>query len=277
MDASERIAALERRLGDQQRELDETRAELARLSAGGPTPPKVTRRDWMRRAAILSGGTVAAGVTAGVAGAGRAAAADGDPIKAGQQTNEVNGTVLFVQGATTGHGAFTVTDTVFADLPPGTESGAVLGVAGSASTASAGVAGVGTSFGVYGLGEQYGVYGKASGQSSVGVGAQATGIRCIGTFANAVGAGSVGVEAGGETAISATGTKHGILAAGGSGNGVSASGSRGGRFRGTAAAINLAPAAHASHPVSGSAGDLVVDRHHRLWFCKGGRTWVRLA
>jgi hypothetical protein len=51
----------------------------------------------------------------------------------------------------------------------------------------------------------------------------------------------------------------------------------GGRFAGKVAPINLVPSALASHPATGSAGDLFVDRSKRLWFCKGGSSWHQLA
>jgi hypothetical protein len=52
---------------------------------------------------------------------------------------------------------------------------------------------------------------------------------------------------------------------------------RGGRFYGKKAQVRLDPSALATHPASGLAGDLFVDGAHRLWFCKGGSTWVKLA
>ena len=274
MDASARITALARQLDEQQRALDRTRAELTRLTAGSPPPATTTRRDWMRRAAVLSGATVAAAAASTI---GPAAADDGDPIKAGEQTNEASGTVVFVTGTTSDHGAFTVTDTAFANLPVLTQPAAVLGVAVERSTGRAGVAGVGTSYGVFGLGESYGVYGRASGTGVAGVGGVAAGDRCNGAVFTASGPGSTGTRISGETAVHASGTKHGVVASGGAGAGISASGSRGGHFTGTAAAVNLTPTSHASHPRSGSAGDLVVDHHHRLWFCRGGTNWTRLA
>ena len=51
---------------------------------------------------------------------------------------------------------------------------------------------------------------------------------------------------------------------------------RGGRFLGTEAQVQLAPADR-GRPSSGKAGDLFVDKKHDLWFCKGGKSWVKLA
>jgi hypothetical protein len=51
---------------------------------------------------------------------------------------------------------------------------------------------------------------------------------------------------------------------------------RGGLFVGKKAQIRLAPSTATTHPSSGSAGDIFVDASKRVWFCKGGSTWVRL-
>jgi hypothetical protein len=58
--------------------------------------------------------------------------------------------------------------------------------------------------------------------------------------------------------------------------GVSGSG-RGGVFKGNLAQLKLLPSSHLTHPPSGQRGDLFVDKSGRLWFCKGGTTWVKLA
>jgi hypothetical protein len=52
---------------------------------------------------------------------------------------------------------------------------------------------------------------------------------------------------------------------------------RGGEFSGNRAQVRLKPGSGASHPPSGKVGDLYVDKNERLWFCKGGATWVQLA
>jgi hypothetical protein len=52
---------------------------------------------------------------------------------------------------------------------------------------------------------------------------------------------------------------------------------RGGIFSGPAAQIQLAPGSGATHPTSGAAGDLYVDSTARLWYCKGGTTWIELT
>jgi hypothetical protein len=54
-------------------------------------------------------------------------------------------------------------------------------------------------------------------------------------------------------------------------------GGRGGQFSGQAAQVRLRPSSATSHPASGQRGDLFVDKAGRLWFCKGGANWVKLA
>ena len=44
-------------------------------------------------------------------------------------------------------------------------------------------------------------------------------------------------------------------------------GSRGGVFTGVAAQVQLTPGSASTHPTSGKAGDLYVDKVFRLWFC----------
>ena len=51
---------------------------------------------------------------------------------------------------------------------------------------------------------------------------------------------------------------------------------RGGQFTGRLAQVRLLPGTGA-HPASGSTGDLFVDNHGNLWFCKGGTSWKQLA
>lgn len=52
---------------------------------------------------------------------------------------------------------------------------------------------------------------------------------------------------------------------------------RGGVFAGKAAQVRLAPSSAATHPASGQAGDLFVDKSNRLWLCKGGTRWKLLG
>jgi hypothetical protein len=52
---------------------------------------------------------------------------------------------------------------------------------------------------------------------------------------------------------------------------------RGGEFRGQRAQLRLRPSSQATHPKIGAKGDLSVDKNGRLWFCRGGTNWVRVA
>ena len=58
--------------------------------------------------------------------------------------------------------------------------------------------------------------------------------------------------------------------------GVSAGGV-GGSFSGKTAQVRLVPSSASSHPSSGLSGQLFVDGAQRLWFCRGGTNWIRLA
>ena len=52
---------------------------------------------------------------------------------------------------------------------------------------------------------------------------------------------------------------------------------RGGVFSGPTAQLRLVPSTAATHPASGTAGDLFMDKSNRLWLCKGTTSWVQLA
>jgi hypothetical protein len=72
-------------------------------------------------------------------------------------------------------------------------------------------------------------------------------------------------------------TADGVVGLSTSAVGVRGVGRRGGVFQGSAAQVNLAPSGAATHPDSGTAGDLFVDNSKRLWFCKGGASWLRIV
>jgi hypothetical protein len=91
----------------------------------------------------------------------------------------------------------------------------------------------------------------------------------IGLLSETDGGASVGVLTQGETGVSAGGSRVGVRGASDSG--------RGGVFSGGRAAMRLMPSSSASHPRRGLGGDLFLDRSRRLWFCRGGTDWVRLA
>jgi hypothetical protein len=78
-----------------------------------------------------------------------------------------------------------------------------------------------------------------------------------------------------------TGSGHGTwgraLGSGGAGIFGESTNGRGGIFQGKKAQIRLNPSTAQTHPTGGSTGDMFVDANKRLWFCKGGTTWVQLA
>jgi hypothetical protein len=79
-------------------------------------------------------------------------------------------------------------------------------------------------------------------------------------------------------AIVASATKGaGVIAKSGSGTGVNGQGKVGGSFTGTSAQVRLNKSTAATHPASGTVGDLFVDTSGRLWFCKGTTNWKQLA
>jgi hypothetical protein len=112
----------------------------------------------------------------------------------------------------------------------------------------------------------------------------------------AVGNGGIKVSGGkfSEGAISAE-TQHGAAVVGDSTEGIGVLGrsaigvrgqgvadpthdvGRGGVFSGGQAQVRLVPSRHGTHPEVGATGDLFVDVQKRLWFCRSGRNWVRLA
>ena len=112
----------------------------------------------------------------------------------------------------------------------------------------------------------YGVYGT-SGSSYAVVGLSGSSIGVAGFGDSGEGVYGMSASANGVHGFT-SGTAAGVL-------GESALG-RGGRFKGKKAQIRLEPSTAATHPDSGAAGDIFVDASKRVWFCKGGDTWVRL-
>jgi hypothetical protein len=96
------------------------------------------------------------------------------------------------------------------------------------------------------------------------------------------GTGLLGYSNGGSGIPPATPAKTGVQGVAGQDSasvgvrGDSSSG-RGGQFKGKLAQLRLTPSSATKPPTSGQAGDLFVDKHNRLWFCKGGATWKQIA
>jgi hypothetical protein len=144
-----------------------------------------------------------------------------------------------------------------------------------------------------------GVQGSAAGDGAGVVGTAGNGIGVLGSGRTGVSAsgGGIGLAAVGPIAIQAlplpasgqaivagnsSDNKATIKATnGGKDSGIHAtSKGRGGVFGGNAAQIQLTPGTGATHPRSGSRGDLYADKNGRLWFCKKGgttATWHQIA
>jgi len=183
------------------------------------------------------------------------AAADSGTINIGGNYNDVQATTSFKN--TTNRNTI-----LFADMEPdqdGTTTNGGVAITGiSSAVDGAGVAGHSPHF--------YGVYGT----SLDGFGVRADCPSNAGVYAtsdNGIG-------------VNARGGDYGMYAASPAGIGISGwSGSgRGGVFEGKPAQVRLVPSTSApGHPHGGKSGDLFVDKHNRLWFCKGGTNWKQLA
>ena len=91
-----------------------------------------------------------------------------------------------------------------------------------------------------------------------------------------------GITNGSGPAVFGEGTAQGNGTSGvarGTGSGVygQSDNGRGGRFQGKAAQIRLKPSTTTTHPMSGQAGDIFLDKSKRLWLCKGGTSWVKIV
>jgi hypothetical protein len=120
--------------------------------------------------------------------------------------------------------------------------------------------------GVHGFSrDNYGVHGVSSNTYGV-FGESPSSYAVVGQSESS--AGVAGFTASGIGVIGASSSLVGVQGQGGSG--------RGGRFSGGKAQVKLDPSTAATHPASGQAGDIFLDKSKRLWLCKGGSTWVRL-
>jgi hypothetical protein len=284
------IETVTERLARLEAENDALRKELAQCNKSAPTSgadqPNVSRRALLRR---VGANAVGLGAVAALGSTLVARANDGDPVLAGEDNPSQSATLVtstdprgFV-GRTSATApvnnktpagivgiSFNAAGNNFADAPSG-----VLGITSNATGFNMGVQGVASSpdgIGVAGRAtNNMGVYGEAQGPDGVGV----RGVGpSIGVYATATGDGSSGV--------SADGHLYGVSGFCNNPNGFGVSGAapnggRGGQFSGAAASVRLMPSTGTTHPHSGKAGDLFVDASHRLWFCKGGTTWVKIA
>jgi hypothetical protein len=137
----------------------------------------------------------------------------------------------------------------------------VQGVSGDTET-SFGVSGLGAT-GVYAHGTIVGV--TANGPTAVQAAGTAVGVTASGVTGVQAAGSTRGVNASGPTGLRGIGTGTASVGVRGRGDGA---GGRGGVFSGAAAQAQFVPGALASHPRSGSRGDLYADKNGRLWFCK---------
>jgi hypothetical protein len=86
-------------------------------------------------------------------------------------------------------------------------------------------------------------------------------------WATAKGTGVIGVSA--ATFPNPAPPNTGVYGHAGNGRGVVAQGGK--------AQLRLVPSSAITHPSRGAAGDLFLDKSHRLWFCKGGATWRQIV
>jgi len=198
-------------------------------------------------------------------------ATNGDPILVGHTYTATTVTEIDATGAPAIRGT----------------SDSSVGVWGS-STSASGVAGVSsTYYGVVGSStSSYGVFASShTGAAVYGNSLTNTGVQGYSGFQSVPVPAKTGVHGYADQDGSAIGVNgqttlgHGVFGVATTGIGVhgKADTGRGGQFAGGKAQLRLVPSAATTHPSSGAAGDLFLDKNKRLWFCKGGTTWKQLA
>jgi hypothetical protein len=125
---------------------------------------------------------------------------------------------------------------------------------------------------------------SASGAGVLGIRSSASGAGAVSIQSSVSGSGAVGISSSnsgagpGVRGTSGFGTGVAGISSGGAGIVGASTHNRGGLFSGGPAQVQLVPSKTAkTHPTSGKAGDLFVDKSKRLWFCKGGTNWKQLA
>jgi hypothetical protein len=234
--------------------------------------------------ATNEGQTRRALLAAGASGLAAAAAATiGLPLAAQAQATPV---YLGVSGQTTG----TTTEVISTgtDAIAGTTSASGrIGVVGYSSAATGETMGV---MGRQASASGSGVYGQAdaggTGVFGLSGGIFVTSPTLTGVYGRTTDAdvSTRGVWGESDSGVGVYGSSHGtkpaVLGTSDAGapgvQGVS-TGGRGGVFKGGQAQLRLIPSLNATHPASGLVGDLFLDKHKRLWFCKGGTTWTQIA
>ena len=162
----------------------------------------------------------------------------------------------------------------------GVTNGTGPGVMGESKGGGYGVYGIGhQGAGVWGTSAGTGVWGDLTGPGYAGVLGRTyddkTGGRGVygqvwkgrgeGVYGEIVPTGNGSAAVHGHT----NGSGPGVLGESVQGRGIVASGN--------VAQLQLKPSNVATHPTNGEAGDLLVDKSIRLWFCQGGGQWTRIA
>ena len=123
-------------------------------------------------------------------------------------------------------------------------------------------------------------YASAGNGTTSGVSGESSSAEGVGVLGRASGGASGVMGISGADPIAASPVKTGVYAYAGQDGAVGVHGvaplGRGGRFKGAKAQIRLDPSTATTHPNSGQAGDIFVDKSKRVWFCKGTTNWVRL-
>jgi hypothetical protein len=234
----------------------------------------VSRRGLLRWGGMAAAGAAAAGIVTELA-ASPAGASNGTALTAGSVVTAENSTTLNYDGVSTSQGClFLANDTTF-----------------TAADATFPAAVAGWTDGGHFTNGVYGYTTAAGGNGVVGVAAGGG----VGVRARAFsGSGIEAASSSGRGAVIQSNTNQALWAkitqsnnakaviraetpgAGPGINSVSALGA-GGLFSGKTAQIQLVPSTASTHPASGTAGQLFVDKSNRLWFCKGGASWHQLA
>jgi hypothetical protein len=294
-DADDRLARIEALLEQQQRQIDELRAENHRLRtrAARPAPlapeplapiavapdPDAPPSSAIGRRRLLIGGATAgaAAVAAVVASPIPAAAGNGNPLVLGAPNNEAT--------ATTGLSSTLASDpTKAAFKVTSTGDGrAIEGVSGPGAFAI-GVAGFSTTgTGVYGRSDVTGVWGQSAneygvyGASDNSIGVYGAGTSDAGVFGQSASAsGVVGISTSNAGVFGQSTSGPGMFAVSSAGPGLQASGALA-NLRLTSSVTRTAPT---TDTVAHVVGDIVTDAAGNLWVCVAAGTpgsWRKLA
>jgi hypothetical protein len=248
--------------------------EVQPAFAGIESNAPVDRRSMLKGAGLAA---AAAGAAAIVVSKASPAGAIVNPGLILDQSNnaEFNTTVQYDGTAGAAKVVLLVNDTTFNQSQSGFRS-AIAGWAGGNSATT-------TDTGVYGYSEASGGVGVA-GAGFVGVVGQSNGEAGVLAEGDSSARGLIARSTGSQgvwSQLTSGSNSHDSIRAetAGAGSGIYATSvnGAGGKFGGKTANIHLVPSTASSHPASGSAGQLFVDKSNRLWYCRGGSNWAQLA